>query len=71
MYKSLTTSISPEEIRISEIKWKEPKERTKYFIWKEKNFPNFITESLPEKNFSSEPVFFSLSISIRQFIFQN
>lgn len=32
MYKNLTTPISPEEIRISEIKWDESNERRKDFI---------------------------------------
>lgn len=43
MYKNLTTPFSPEEIRISEIKWNEPNERRKYFILKEKKkAPNFF-----------------------------
>lgn len=47
MYKNLATPISPEEIRISEIKWDESNERRKDFILKEKKkkkkkAPNFI-----------------------------
>lgn len=43
MYKNLATPVSPEEIRISEIKWNEPNERRKYFMLKEiKKAPNFI-----------------------------
>lgn len=49
MYKTLTTPISPEEIRISEIKWNEANERRKDFTSKEKNALSFIMQNLPEK----------------------
>lgn len=53
MYKTLTTPISPGEIRISEIEWNEANERRKDFTSKEKkktkNALSFIMQNLPEK----------------------